>query len=386
MHIRADKWTERWTKSTWKQDEGTAGDWIHTAGKWYGNADNKGIQTTPDSRFFAISSEMKEKFDNKDKDLVLQFTVKHEQGLKCGGGYIKLLPESSKDQMEAFGGDTPYSIMFGPDVCGSTKKVHVIFTYKGNNLLTKKTIKPKDDKLTHVYTLVVKPSNDYQVLIDNEVVEEGSLYDDWDFLPPKMIDDPEAEKPEDWDERPTIPDPEDKKPEGWDDIPEYIADPDATKPDEWDDEEDGQWEPPKRRNPEYKGEWVQKTIDNPNYKGIWKAPQIPNPEYVHDDMLYHYPDTKFVGFELWQVEAGSIFDNILIADDAEYAKSFAKETWGDLKEAEEAMMKEATKDDSAATDDDDEDDEEDEDEEDYDFDGEEEEEVDEGSDHMRDEL
>jgi hypothetical protein len=36
-----------------------------------------------------------------------------------------------------FSGDSPYGIMFGPDVCGtSTKRVHVIFTYKGKNLLT----------------------------------------------------------------------------------------------------------------------------------------------------------------------------------------------------------------------------------------------------------
>merc|ERR1712107_212946 len=50
--------------------------------------------------------------------------------------------------------------------------------------------------------------------------------DDWDFLPPKMIKDPEAKKPEDWDK------------------PEHIPDPDATKPEDWDDEMDGEWEPP----------------------------------------------------------------------------------------------------------------------------------------------
>ena len=32
----------------------------------------------------------------------------------------------------------------GPDICGySTKKVHVIFNYKGKNLLTKKDIRCK---------------------------------------------------------------------------------------------------------------------------------------------------------------------------------------------------------------------------------------------------
>ena len=55
------------------------------------------------------------------------------------------------------------------------------------------------------------------------------MEDDWDFLPPKMIKDPEAKKPEDWDERAKIDDAEDTKPEDYDQ-PEHIADPDATKP------------------------------------------------------------------------------------------------------------------------------------------------------------
>ena len=34
-----------------------------------------------------------------------------------------------------------------------------------------------------------------QVLIDNEEAAAGSLEEDWDFLPPKKIKDPEAKKP-----------------------------------------------------------------------------------------------------------------------------------------------------------------------------------------------
>ena len=89
--------------------------------------------------------------------------------------------------MPSFSGDVPYSIMFGPDMCGATKRVHVIFTYKGENLLTKKSITPKSDQLSHVYTLIVKPDNTYQVLIDGAESAAGSLYDDWDFLKPKTI-------------------------------------------------------------------------------------------------------------------------------------------------------------------------------------------------------
>ncbi|NXN87795.1 CALR protein, partial [Bombycilla garrulus] len=102
----------------------------------------------------------------------------------------------------------------GPDICGpGTKKVHVIFNYKGKNVLINKDIRCKDDEFTHLYTLVLRPDNTYEVKIDNARVESGSLEEDWDFLPPKKIKDPEAKKPEDWDERAKIDDPEDTKPE-----------------------------------------------------------------------------------------------------------------------------------------------------------------------------
>lgn len=102
-------------------------------------------------------------------------------------------------------------------------------------------------------------------MIDNEKVESGELEADWNFLPPKKIRDPEAKKPEDWEDKATIDDPNDTKPEDWE-KPEHIADPDATKPEDWDDEMDGEWEAPMIDNPDYKGVWSPKQIDNPNYK------------------------------------------------------------------------------------------------------------------------
>ena len=71
------------------------------------------------------------------------------------------------------------------------------------------------------------------------------------MLPAKEILDPEAKKPEDWDDNETIADPEDVKPEDFD-KPEHIADPEAKKPEDWDDEMDGEWEAPMIDNPEYK--------------------------------------------------------------------------------------------------------------------------------------
>ena len=92
-------------------------------------------------RFYAISSSF-DKFSNKDKNLVVQFSVKHEQSIDCGGGYVKLFPSTLKSTDMT--GDSEYNIMFGPDICGpGTKKVHVIFQYKGKNLLIKKDIRCK---------------------------------------------------------------------------------------------------------------------------------------------------------------------------------------------------------------------------------------------------
>lgn len=50
----------------------------------------------------------------------------------------------SSVDLESMNGDSGYNLMFGPDICGpGTKKVHVIFNYKGKNLLIKKDIRCK---------------------------------------------------------------------------------------------------------------------------------------------------------------------------------------------------------------------------------------------------
>lgn len=311
-----------------------------TPGKFYDDPKrDQGIKTSEDARFYAISSKFEDsKFDTLDKDLIVQFSVKHEQSIDCGGGYLKLF--DCKLDQEQMHGDSEYSVMFGPDICGpATKKVHVIFNYKGKNLLINKDIRCKDDEFTHLYRLHVKPDNTYKVYIDGEVVEKGELEADWDFLPAKKIKDPEAKKPADWDDREKIDDPDDKKPEDWD-VPELIPDPDATKPDDWDEEIDGEWQPAQISNPAYKGEWKPRQIDNPNYKGSWVHPEIDNPEYVPDDKLYHHKEICAVGIDVWQVKSGTIFDNILITDDEKEADSEAEIVLKKTMEGEKKMKKE----------------------------------------------
>jgi len=319
----SDDWESRWVQSTDWKAPAEMGKWVHTAGTYYADENDKGVQTGDDARHYGMSAKMGSNFNNEGKDLVLQFTVKHDQNLDCGGAYIKLMP-SGIDQA-SFGGDTDYSIMFGPDMCGYTKRTHVIFTYKGENLLKNTEMKCESDSFTHLYTLIVKPDNTYIVKIDNEEKASGKLADDFNFLKPKEINDPDQSKPTDWVEESRIPDPAEIKPAGYDDIPEQIPDPDAAKPEDWDDEDDGEWEPPMLENPDFKGEWNPSMIENPDYKGEWEHPQVANPDFVEDDSLYHScKDCGFVGFELWQVKAGTIFDDIIVTDSVDEADALVE--------------------------------------------------------------
>jgi calreticulin len=317
-------WEKRWITSSHKDDYGKVD---VTAGEYYNDKEaDAGLHTSEDAKNYAVSALFDKSFSNEGKTLAIQFSVAHPQGIDCGGGYLKFLPKFEQKEFHGGEGESQYNIMFGPDVCGHTKKVHLIFNYKGKNLLWKKEPRIETDKFTHLYTLILNSDNTYEVRVDNEKKESGKLEDDWDFLEPKEI-----------------PDPEDKKPEGWDDIPENIVDPEAEKPEDWDDEDDGEWEPPLIDNPEFKGEWVAPKIANPAYKGEWSPKQIKNDKYEEGVQLAAY-DSSYIGFELWIVNNGTIFDNILVTDDIEYAKAQGEKLWRptskDEKEKKEAWDKE----------------------------------------------
>jgi len=334
-----DAWESRWVKSQWKDSEGTAGKWALSAGKWFKDeAEDKGLQTAEDSKFFGISAAF-DSFSNDGKELIVQYQAKYEKDVECGGGYLKLGPKM--DDQTKFGDPTVYNIMFGPDKCGYTKRTHLIFQYKGKNVLKKSDLDYKQDGegTSHLYRLVLKPDNTVRVEIDEEKIYEGNLKDDWEVLKPKTIDDPEDKKPSDWVEDSMMDDPEDKKPDDW--VEEKrIVDAAAKKPDDWDDEEDGEWEAPMIDNPDYHGDWSVKRISNPAYKGFWEAKKIDNPEYEDDNTVYKYADFGFIGFDLWQVKGGTIFDNVIVCDDKAEADAFAAK-WKALSETEKAEKKKA---------------------------------------------
>jgi len=254
-------WESRWVVSDWKRDKGEAGDWGLSAGKYFTDeSKERGLKTLQDARFYDISSKH-EDFSNKGKTFIIQFSVKHEQSIDCGGGYVKLVPaDGLSDQKDFKGGEgeTKYNVMFGPDICGYTKKVHFILNRRGTNHLIKEDVSAESDEFTHVYTGILNADNTFKIYVDGDEKKSGAIPDFWNILPPKKINDPAQSKPADWVDERLIDDPEDKKPEGWDDIPSEIIDSAATKPEDWDEDLDGEWEAPKISNPDYKGPWSPK--------------------------------------------------------------------------------------------------------------------------------
>jgi calnexin len=118
------------------------------------------------------------------------------------------------------------------------------------------------------------------------------------------------------------------------------------RPEGWDDDEDGEWSPPMianplckppggcgtwtqktMKNPDYKGVWAPKKIKNPEYKGAWTARPIPNPDFFEDRTPADVPSFDSIGFELWTMQSGIIFDNIVIAKNAGDAFAYATATW-----------------------------------------------------------
>ncbi|XP_047357279.1 calnexin isoform X1 [Vespa velutina] len=331
------------------------------------------------ARHAAISTLLNTPFHFKDKPLIVQYEVNFQDGQECGGAYLKLLTLDSKHtELKNFHDKTPYTIMFGPDKCGNDHKLHFIFRHKNplNGTIEEKHCKkPKErledffkDKQPHLYTLIVRPDNTFEIKVDNKIVNTGSLLDDFTppVNPPLEIEDPNDKQPDDWDDREKISDPsaikpddwdedapaqivdeEDVMPEGWlEDEPPMIPNPDSVKPDDWDIDMDGEWAPPEipnpkcsdvpgcgpykqkmKKNPRYKGKWLPPLINNPNYSGKWKPKLIHNPNYFNDEHPFLMSSISAIGFELWSMSPDIIFDNILITDNEDVAKKWSDETF-----------------------------------------------------------
>jgi len=339
-----------------------------------------GLIVPKQAHHYGISSKFPALVGAKEVPFVVQFEAAFQDGHQCGGGYVKLFDSESK-KADHFDNDTPYIIMFGPDRCGHDNKVHFILqhqnpkTGKWEEKHMQEPARVPDDRLTHLYSLIINPDNSFEVQVDGVKQASGNLLtsmspsinpakeiDDStdskpsDWVEEAKMDDSSASKPDDWDEAEpySIDDPDAKMPDGWNEevFEVKIADPSAKMPADWDTEEDGEWEapvidnpackvgcgkwkPPTISNPKYKGKWHAPKIDNPAYIGIWKPRQIANPDYFEDKTPCILPKMDSLGIDIWTMQKDVIFDNFVIATDPTLVAAFTQETWRVRTELEE---------------------------------------------------
>jgi len=388
-------WADRWTPSEATKKTPVGGETFSYVGEWKVEEpsiqrieNDLGLVAKTKAAHHAISAPFNKAVDFKTSPLVVQYEVKYQKGGNCGGGYLKLLEDGFQTSGKEFSDNTPWVVMFGPDLTCPGTKVHFIFRHQ--NPITgefeekhlKTAPKPNIEKLWGLYTLIVNPDNTYEILYNHDSLQTGSLLEDFEpaVNPAAEIDDPEDFKPEDWVDAKKIADPEATKPEDWDEDapyeivdthaekpedwldnePSVIPDPDAEKPEEWDDEEDGdwiaptvanpkcqeasgcgEWKRPMKANPEYKGKWYAPLIDNPEYKGEWAPRKIANPGFFEDTTpVKSLSKIGGVGIELWTMTEDILFDNIYVGHSVEDANALAVESF-DIKKSLERAVKHA---------------------------------------------
>lgn len=366
----------KWIPSKAAKSDGApySGIWsIEEATNYPGFEGDKGLTMKTEAAFYAISKKLPLVFDNKNKDIVLQFEVKFQEFITCGGAYLKLL--TGGVDPDNFNDETPFEIMFGPDICGSENKVSFIIKKQvGNEIIESKLRTPpmaRNNELTNMYTLIIRKNLDAEIRINGQVAKAGNILNTANFMVPPLsvpefIPDTSVVQPEDWDDRKYIFDTDAVKPVDWDekygvqwipnpDVPkpprwnddenetEYIRDPNAKKPAEWNVEEDGEWKAPMIRNPRclygcgkweapkivnsnYKGEWTPPAIENPNYQGKWKPPMIKNPNFdTHH--LKHIKPIDAIGIEVWSMHSGVMFNNVYLGNSIEEAEFLGNSTY-----------------------------------------------------------
>ncbi|KAJ6375262.1 hypothetical protein OIU77_000277 [Salix suchowensis] len=202
-----ESFSGRWIVS---EKEDYKGEWKHEKSKGH---DDYGLLVSEPAKKYAIVKELDEPVSLKD-GIVLQFETRLQNGLECGGAYLKYLrPQDAGWHKNPKSGEyVEHHLKFPPSV--------------------------PHDKLTHVYTAILKSDNELQILVDGEE----------------------------------------------------------------------------------------------------KKKEIPNPNYFELDQPDFEPIAA-VGIEIWTMQDGILFDNVLIAKDEKFAASIRDTTWKPKFDAEKEKQK-----------------------------------------------
>jgi len=166
------EWKKDWVNSA---DSGFDGEWILT-NNYSEVPGDAGIKMNSAGKRHAMARALTSSLEIKDSTLVVQYEVQASNGFACDGAYLKLLQKEAVADLSKFDNSARYTIMFGPDRCGATDKVHFILQHQNPVSKEWEEKHAKDvplsslgDKKTHLYTLVIRADNTFEILLTTRV-------------------------------------------------------------------------------------------------------------------------------------------------------------------------------------------------------------------------
>ncbi|XP_043112692.1 calnexin isoform X2 [Puntigrus tetrazona] len=183
--------TERWTGTGFclkQRKTSSSGEWVIEESREVRFLGNRGLVLKSPGKHHAISAYLQKTFHFTDRPLCLQYEVFFQKAVDCGGAYVKLLSHSEDLRLSQFSDSTPYTVMFGPDKCGSSHKIHFILgrrdpvtgTYEEKHAPQPETDLSEyfTDQRPHLYTLNLYPDDTFEILVDLTLINKGSVSED----------------------------------------------------------------------------------------------------------------------------------------------------------------------------------------------------------------
>lgn len=76
------------------------------------------------------------------------------------------------------------------------------------------------------------------------------------------------------------------------------------------------------------------------WQGVWKPRKIANPDYFEDkEPLKNLGPIGAVAVEIWTMDEGYYFDNVLVTNDVEKAKEYREKYWQPKHEIEQVTWR-----------------------------------------------
>lgn len=271
-----DNFSDPFVMKRWMQSRSTNFD-----GKWSNDLsyppmarkNERGLVITDHQKSSIISYKLPAPIYHMNQTIIIQYEVRAQILYHCFKAYLRVHTTDFDPFHQT--NETHRTIEFGP--VHNQRRTKSILNFFINSTDDKhkieKFIDVPFDEIPHLYTLIIRPNNTFEYMIDAMSFLNGTFTDSFriPIVEPKYIPDPTDKKPSDWVDDEFIPDTNAKKPDDWDENePEYIPHPRHRRmPLGWNENEpekipDPKDKPPEHWNDQLYGEYKPRMFLTPN--------------------------------------------------------------------------------------------------------------------------